>query len=97
MSCHNKKLVNFSLYGLSLYLVLLTSLALFHAYENSELSDHAGCSIGLWVQHGQALQLTTFVLPVILTCLFLVALPIEAIHYRLPISGLTARAPPLSI
>jgi hypothetical protein len=40
--------------GLVLYLLLFSGFALFHAYSEEELVDPHGCTIGLWVQHGQA-------------------------------------------
>ncbi|HEX9759086.1 MAG TPA: hypothetical protein VGB26_15025 [Nitrospiria bacterium] len=55
---------------LSLYLLLFSSFALFHAYAQDEISDPQGCQIGLWVQHGEQLSQFSSPPPVGLVFLF---------------------------
>jgi len=49
---HRTWLIRLTL-GLTFYLLLFSSFALYHAYANNELIDSRGCQIGEWVQHGQ--------------------------------------------
>ncbi len=80
--------------GLTLYLLLFSAFALYHAYANNELIDPHGCQIGEWVQHGQtaviALALVASTLPVVrfLSCASPHVAPV------LLVFGLSARAPP---
>ncbi len=81
--------------GLTLYLLLFSGFAEFHAYANNELGETT-CAIGLWVQQGQAILLGVFLLSVTLICLPYHPLT-SGFSIREPaVSTLMARAPPRS-
>jgi len=83
--------------GLTLYLLLFSAFALYHAYANNELIDPHGCQIGEWVQHGQtaviALALAALTQPVVA---FLSSAS-SKVSPVLLVFGLSARAPPLAL
>lgn len=53
----------------TLYLLLFSGFAEFHAYANNELGETT-CAIGLWVQHGQAAILAVVLISTALASLF---------------------------
>lgn len=53
----------------TLYLLLFSGFAEFHAYANDELGETT-CAIGLWLQHGQGAILAVVLISTALTSLF---------------------------
>ena len=53
----------------TLYLLLFSGFAEFHAYANNELGETT-CAIGLWVQHGQTAILSVVLVSTVLASLF---------------------------
>jgi hypothetical protein len=94
---HNRKFLVRLTLGLTLYLLLFSAFALYHAYANNELIDPHGCQVGLWVQHGQTAVIGLALLAVSLAVVLLLR---EAPSRYVPqflLFGLSARAPPLAL
>jgi len=78
----------------TLYLLLFSSFAEFHAYTNNELGETT-CTIGLWVQHGQAAALAAVLISTALASLhssnpFIKTFEIKPFRFTVSL-----RAPPL--
>ncbi|HEY5593605.1 MAG TPA: hypothetical protein VIL61_00405 [Nitrospiria bacterium] len=79
---------------LSLYILLFSGFAEFHAYANNELGETT-CTIGLWVQHGQAAVLAVVLISTALASLhssnpFIKTFEIKPFRFTVSL-----RAPPL--
>ena len=82
----------------TLYLLLFSSFAEYHAYANDELTDAHGCQIGLWLQHGQTAVLTVVLISTVLTTLFHSnPFTVKAFNRKPFHSTVSLRAPPYSL
>jgi hypothetical protein len=82
----------------TLYLLLFSSFAEYHAYANDELTDAHGCQIGLWVQHGETAVLAVVLISTALTTFFYTNPFTVKTFNRKPFHfTVSLRAPPFSI
>ena len=80
--------------GLVVYLLVFSSFALFHAYQNSELIDAQGCEIGRWLQHG---QVSLFSKPDIRVLVLFLLYVVPLLHHLFLPAGpreISSRSPP---
>jgi len=94
---HRKTVLRIALLGLTLYLLLFSGFAVFHAYANDELFDTHGCQIGEWVSHGQAAFYGVVLVSAAVEHLHHYNPPIEIVNPKPFFSTASLRAPPYSL
>jgi hypothetical protein len=80
--------------GLTLYLLLFSAFALYHAYANNELIDSHGCQIGEWVQHAQITVFSVVLASAILAPVLYLAPAARRVHPAPRYASASLRGPP---
>jgi hypothetical protein len=94
---NHRKILRPGLLAFTLYLLLFSGFAEYHAYANDELIDAHGCQIGLWVQHGQTAVLSVVLISTVLASLFYSNPSIKASFVKPFRFTASLRAPPYSL
>ena len=90
---NHRKILRPALLAFTLYLLLFSGFAEYHAYANNELGETT-CAIGLWVQHGQTAVLSIVLISTVLASLFYSNPSIKVSYVKPFRSTASLRAPP---
>jgi hypothetical protein len=90
---NHRKILRRALLCFTLYLLLFSGFAEYHAYANNELGETT-CAIGLWVQHGQTAVLSAILVSAFLASLFYSNPSIKASYVKPFRFTASLRAPP---